>query len=153
MKNLLHFALALLIACSVLAEENASTNQWSCQNLVYGPAAICESVFLPLICGIGSTVINVDVANDDWRSALTLPYTVPASLTCGTVIGAFLAPPFLLEGIFDTLTLGYFYPEHSAWLSNYVKHSMDTVEKYDLIPNTPAEAKVVEEATKAEESK
>ena len=145
MKNLLHIALAILIACSALAEENASTNQWTCENLVYGPAAICTSVFLPLICGVGSTVINVDVANDDWHSAAMLPYTVPASLTCGTVVGAFLAPPFLLEGIFDTLTLGYFYPEHSDWLSNYVRHSMDTVEKYDLIPNNPPEAKAVEE--------
>ena len=125
MKKLFLFAgfAALIFSGAALAEENASTNQWTAMNLAYGPASIGYGIILPLGMGITTAVMDFNIANDDWRSALTLPYSTPASFTCGTVIGTFLAPVYVLEGVFDTLTLGYFYPQHSDWMLNYIDHA------------------------------
>ena len=150
MKKLFLFAgiAALISSFAVLAEENSSTNQWSLKNLAYGPASIGYGVILPLGMGITTSVMDFNIANDDWRSALTLPYSMPASFTCGAVIGSFLAPVFLLEGVFDTLTLGYFYPEHSDWMVKYIDHAYETVGKFIVGGDEPPEAQVVEEETK-----
>ena len=150
MKKLFLFVgIAALIFSSVaLAEENTSTNQWTCKNLAYGPASIGYGIILPLGMGITTAVMDFNIANDDWRSALTLPYSTPASFTCGTVIGTFLAPVYVLEGIFDTLTLGYFYPQHSDWMLNYIDHAYATVGKFIIPGDEPPEAQAVEEETK-----
>jgi len=142
---------ALIFSSSAFAEENTSTNQWSAKNLVYGPATIGYSVALPLGMGITSSAVNYQIADDDWRSAITLPYSMPAGFVCGAVYGTFLTPVYLLEGVFDTLTLGYFYPEHSDWMVNYLDHSYATVGKF-IVKEEPLEAKVVEEE-KEEETK
>ena len=152
MKKLFLFAgiAALIFSSASYAEENASTNQWSAKNLVYGPATIGYSVALPLGMGITSSAMNYQIADDDWRSAITLPYSMPAGFVCGAVYGTFLTPVYLLEGVFDTLTLGYFYPEHSDWMVNYLDHTYATVGKF-IVKEKPLEAKAVEEETEEKE--
>lgn len=141
--SLIAAALALALCLSAQANENTNTNNWTAKNLLYGPASILKSVVLAPALGVYASCLSVDVANDEWRSAIVLPYSVPAGFLCGSVFGAVLSPIYLLEGVFDTLTFGYFYPEHSDWLMKYAMHASDTVHWF---PNdTPPEAEVVEE--------
>ena len=146
-KLFLYAGLAAMIfsTSASLAAENVNTNQWSAKNLIYGPANIVYSVLLPVGMGVTTSVMDFMIADDDWRSALTLPYSMPASFLCGTVFGTVLAPIYLLEGVFDTLTLGYFYPQHSAWMVNYIDHAYKTVGQFVTIGDEPPEAEVIEE--------
>ncbi|MBO7542795.1 hypothetical protein J6T93_02660 [bacterium] len=159
---LLSAALALVFcATASLADEtataatdNTNTNTWSAEHLLYGPCNIVAAPLLPPVLGGMSSWMICDIADYDWHSIVSLPYAVPTSFLCGSVIGACLAPVYLVEGLFDTLTLGYFYPEHSQWLKGYARYASKEVGEQWF--GNPPEAKVVEEepaAEKVEEQK
>jgi hypothetical protein len=137
---------ALIFSSAAYAEENTSTNQWSAERLLYGPCAIVAAPLLPPVMGGMTTWMICDIADYDWRSLMSLPYTIPTSFLCGSVIGACLTPVYLVEGVFDTLTLGYFYPEHSNWLKNYAQYASKEVGERWF--GQPPEAEAVEEETK-----
>ena len=145
---LLSAALALVFCASAsLADENANTNTnaWTAEHLLYGPCAIVAAPLLPPVLGGMTSWMICDIADYDWHSIISLPYAIPTSFLCGSVIGACLAPVYIVEGVFDTLTLGYFYPQHSAWMVNYIDHAYKTVGQFVTIGDEPPEAEVVEE--------
>lgn len=150
---LLSAALALVFCASAsLADENANTNTnaWTAEHLLYGPCAIVAAPLLPPVLGGMTSWMICDIADYDWHSVISLPYAIPTSFLCGSVIGACLAPVYLVEGVFDTLTLGYFYPEHSDWLRNYARYASKEVGEQWF--GVPPEAEVVEEKPAAEKA-
>ena len=71
--SLIAAALALALCLSAQANENTNTNNWTAKNLLYGPASILKSVVLAPALGVYASCLSVDVANDEWRSAIMLP--------------------------------------------------------------------------------
>lgn len=120
------------------------TDEWDAGDLLYGPQ---EILYGTLACPYVATVAFVgSIASTIYgdTSPLLAVYAAPASFISGAVNGALISPVMILEGLFDTVTLGAYYPEHSEWLKQYTVDVDKRVNTYLELDGYPPEAKVAE---------
>ena len=123
-----------------LVDFSSESEDWVIGNLTIGPIELLSTGFLPLAGAAGGGVIGGVIPfkgmQSDW-CALLLPYTIPAGIGGGAVIGALLAPVVAIEGVFDTLTFGAFADKPFDWFgSPHAAEEIKDIEELDNAPDT-----------------
>ncbi|RLD12578.1 MAG: hypothetical protein DRI44_00105 [Chlamydiae bacterium] len=125
--------------CALLCEasENRSwifetSTNWAAGNLVYGPIEILAGVGTPVIGMFAGFGAGIAVPHFFMKkgSEILLPATIPCGTVAGAACGLAITPICAIEGLFDTLTGGFFADGYFSWIntSDLKSISMKTVQ-------------------------
>ncbi len=117
--------------------EQSSTN-WTAERLVYGPIELLTGPLTPLGGLLAGGTIGALIPIQAFESPryYAAPYTALAGAVTGATLGAMIAPVVIIEGVFDTLTGGYFSKHPYAWFAFSPKKTPDQDDEGEDGPQT-----------------